>query len=143
MNTFDTKYGEVVRINNDINGNPRFVIHFTSLNISMQDYWKSTPKTRKARIKKYHNKNYWGGYSFKSYEWRLNHDLDYIYNTLHWKTKEDIKSVEDLPLDTSKISFPEYPSFNCTWLYRATIFAYLQRWYINDSEKLKFILIKD
>lgn len=76
-----TKYWEVERINNDVNGNPRYVIHFTSLNIPMSEYGISTKKTRKAGIRKYHNKQYGGGYVFTSYN--VEATLDYIYKTIH------------------------------------------------------------
>jgi hypothetical protein len=77
---------EFTRINNDINGNPRYVVHFYEL-INDNDYeiaetkkdiangitktselYKiATKKAKKIGGKKYHNKSYGGGIVFQSY----------------------------------------------------------------------------
>jgi hypothetical protein len=63
------------RINNDINGNPRFVIHFLGLNTqselnsstSASKYELALKRSRKLGGKKFHNKQYGGGIVFQSY----------------------------------------------------------------------------
>ena len=52
------------RVNNDINGNPRYVCHF--LNFA-QDYDKALSIAREMGGKKFHNKQYGGGIVFQSY----------------------------------------------------------------------------
>ncbi len=52
------------RINNDINGNPRYVVHF--LNIA-NDYAEAVKIARKLGGKKYNTKSYGGGIVFQSY----------------------------------------------------------------------------
>lgn len=52
------------RINNDINGNPRYVCHF--LNIA-DNYHEAIIKAHKIGGRKYHNKSYGGGIVFQSY----------------------------------------------------------------------------
>jgi len=52
------------RINNDINGNPRYVCHF--LNIA-DDYSTAVKLANKIGGRKYHNKKYGGGIVFQSY----------------------------------------------------------------------------
>ena len=52
------------RINNDINGNPRFVCHF--LNFA-NDYKTALSLARQIGGKKFHNKQYGGGIVFQSY----------------------------------------------------------------------------
>lgn len=71
---------EFTRINNDSNGNPRYVCHFLKL-LSMKDvlnpihkgsavesqYKMAVKKARKIGGKKYHTKSYGGGIVFQSY----------------------------------------------------------------------------
>lgn len=66
---------ELTRINNDVNGNPRYVVHFlaflndeekTYLNFN-QWYDQALRKARKLGGRKYHNKKYGGGIVFQSY----------------------------------------------------------------------------
>ena len=52
------------RINNDVNGNPRFVIHFLQLSDS---YERALYLARQLGGKKFHNKQYGGGIVFQSY----------------------------------------------------------------------------
>lgn len=60
------------RIDNDMNGNPRYVVHFLSLNIKPSDYGKIQGLT------KYRAKWYGGGYVIQSYN--LEDDLEYCLN---------------------------------------------------------------
>lgn len=63
------------RVNNDTNGNPRYVVHFLNLlsdeeqnNLSInQRYAVALAKSRKIGGKKFHNKQYGGGIVFQSY----------------------------------------------------------------------------
>jgi hypothetical protein len=57
------------RIDNDINGNPRYVVHFLSLNVKLADYGKIKGLT------KYRAKWFGGGYVFQSHN--LESDLNY------------------------------------------------------------------
>ena len=66
---------EYLRINNDINGNPRYVFHFLNflsekemneLNVH-EKYSYALKKAKKIGGKKYHNKSYGGGIVFQSY----------------------------------------------------------------------------
>lgn len=52
------------RIDNDINGNPRYVCHF--LNIA-NNYNEAIKKANTIGGKKYHTKSYGGGIVFQSY----------------------------------------------------------------------------
>jgi hypothetical protein len=52
------------RINNDLNGNPRYVIHFLQLSDS---YERALYLARQLGGKKFHNKQYGGGIVFQSY----------------------------------------------------------------------------
>ena len=61
---------EVFRIENDVNGNPRYVIHFLDLS---ENYNESLFKARKIGGKKYRAKWFGGGIVFSSYN--LNEDL--------------------------------------------------------------------
>jgi len=70
MVTFDS----FTRIKNDINGNPRYVCHFTHLsspvdvdaNVS-ERYSLALARARAIGGKKYHTKGYGGGIVFQSY----------------------------------------------------------------------------
>ena len=55
---------EFTRIDNDINGNPRYVCHF--LNIA-DDYNEAIRLAHKIGGRKYHTKKYGGGIVFQSY----------------------------------------------------------------------------
>ena len=66
------------RIKNDVNGNPRYVLHFLNLNTDAElssEPWISTSekyalalaRSRKAGGKKFSNKQYGGGIVFQSY----------------------------------------------------------------------------
>jgi hypothetical protein len=66
---------EYIRINNDVNGNPRYVFHFLNflsdkemdvLDVT-QKYDFALKKVKKLGGKKYHNKSYGGGIVFQSY----------------------------------------------------------------------------
>ena len=67
---------EVVRVKNDVNGNPRFVIHFLDVlpeSLSRRDEWVNNKYERALVIakefggRKYHNKSYGGGIVLSSY----------------------------------------------------------------------------
>lgn len=75
-----TKY-DWTRINNDVNGNPRYVIHFLNLNTQEEkdacgENWISNKyeialrRAKKIGGKKFHNKQYGGGIVFQSYNLR-------------------------------------------------------------------------
>ena len=52
------------RINNDTNGNPRFVVHY----LQMADtYERALYLSRQLGGRKFHNKQYGGGIAFQSY----------------------------------------------------------------------------
>lgn len=52
------------RINNDINGNPRYVVHYLQL---AESYERALYLGRKLGGRKFHNKQYGGGIAFQSY----------------------------------------------------------------------------
>ena len=61
------------RVNNDSNGNPRYVVHYTVFselleNVDIFDkYREALHHARKLGGKKYHTKSYGGGIVFQSY----------------------------------------------------------------------------
>ena len=73
----------VTRTTNDYCGNPRYIIHF----LSIQDHYQPNALTRKAGLRKYHNRQYGGGYIFQSYS--VKEDLKRI-----WEICKGIKLVE-------------------------------------------------
>lgn len=64
------------KIDHDVNGNPRYVVHFLSLNIKPADYGKIKGLTV------YRAKWYGGGYVFQAYNLRedLGHMLTLVKN---------------------------------------------------------------
>jgi len=82
---------DFTRINNDINGNPRYVIHFLDiLNMEEREFLPFSKKyiysLKKAKLiggKKYDNKQYGGGIVFQSYNIQ---DLENHINDLRIKT---------------------------------------------------------
>ena len=65
------------RINNDTNGNPRYVCHFTHLSSPVdvdadvsQRYTLALARARAIGGKRFHNKQYGGGIVFQSYSLR-------------------------------------------------------------------------
>ena len=56
---------DLTRVNNDVNGNPRYVFHF----LALADHYSEAVTVAKKLIggKKYHTKNYGGGIVFQSY----------------------------------------------------------------------------
>jgi hypothetical protein len=69
---------EFLRIKNDINGNPRYVVHYlaflkpdNNLSVSLA-YNEALKQAKKIGGKKFHNKQYGGGIVFQSYNL---HDL--------------------------------------------------------------------
>ena len=52
------------RINNDTNGNPRYVVHFLQI---AETYERALFLARKIGGRKFHNKQYGGGVVFQSY----------------------------------------------------------------------------
>lgn len=67
-------------IHNDINGNPRRVVHFLSLDL--KDY-ESTKETRAAGLYKYNAKWYGGGFWFYNSKGSWEQTAQTIYNKLH------------------------------------------------------------
>jgi hypothetical protein len=60
---------DFTRVNNDVNGNPRYVCHFFKLNTKSetdfsQRYNLALIRSRKLGGKKFHNKQYGGGIVF-------------------------------------------------------------------------------
>ena len=55
---------DFTRINNDVNGNPRYVFHFLQL---ADDYPTALKLAKKIGGRKFHNKQYGGGISIQSY----------------------------------------------------------------------------
>ena len=64
MNTTTHNTVQFTRINNDINGNPRYVCHFLHI---ANDYQTAVKLANKIGGKKFHNKQYGGGIVFQSY----------------------------------------------------------------------------
>lgn len=70
---------DFTRVNNDVNGNPRYVCHFLNLirdneqdfhqsNLSISDkYDLAVRRAKKIGGRKFHNKQYGGGIVFQSY----------------------------------------------------------------------------
>lgn len=71
---------EFTRIKNDVNGNPRYVVHFLSLNTRdelnrtgeqwidvSEKYELALKRARAIGGRKFHNKQYGGGIVFQSY----------------------------------------------------------------------------
>ena len=52
------------RINNDINGNPRFVVHYLQM---ADSYERALFLSRQLGGRKFHNKQYGGGIAFQYY----------------------------------------------------------------------------
>lgn len=55
------------RINNDVNGNPRYVCHFLAIN---SDFDTAVKIANKIGGKRFHNKKFGGGIVFQSYNLR-------------------------------------------------------------------------
>lgn len=72
---------QAFRINNDSNGNPRYVIHFSDLGISLWDYDEIN---KLYGFKKYTAKWFGGGVVFQSYN---------IEETIKWAL-ETVKEIE-------------------------------------------------
>lgn len=66
---------EFTRINNDVNGNPRYVVHFLNLltdseqeSLSIDSRYNfAVKRANKIGGRKYHTKSYGGGIVFQSY----------------------------------------------------------------------------
>jgi hypothetical protein len=69
------------RLDNDVNGNPRYLVHFLDLNVKPEDYGHVPGLT------KYRAKWFGGGYVFQSYN--LESDLNYYLNKVDDFYKED------------------------------------------------------
>ena len=61
------------RVNNDVNGNPRYVFHFLYL---ADNYNEALKIAKKIGGKKFHNKQYGGGIVIQSYN--LRNDIEDI-----------------------------------------------------------------
>jgi len=62
MNTFNGH--EFFRVNNDVNGNPRYVLHFLAF---ASNYSEAYTIARAAGFKEYRGKNFGGGFVTQSY----------------------------------------------------------------------------
>ena len=73
------------RLNNDVNGNPRFAVHFFTLlkdnEKTVSNYALAVKRANKIGGKKYHNKQFGGGIVFTSYS--LQETETYILNLLN------------------------------------------------------------
>ena len=75
--TIDNRDYTAYRVNNDANGNPRYVISWMELDLP--GYY-STKKTRSAGLKVYRGNDFGGGFVFQSYN--VLHSIEYIIKTL-------------------------------------------------------------
>jgi hypothetical protein len=64
---------DFTRINNDVNGNPRYVFHFLKL---ADNYDEALKLAKKIGGKKFHNKQYGGGIVVQSYN--LHEEIEFI-----------------------------------------------------------------
>lgn len=68
---------EFTRINNDTNGNPRYVVHFLNIPIDgdglnvLERYELAVKKAKQIGGKRYDNKKFGGGIVFQSYNTRI------------------------------------------------------------------------
>ena len=64
------------RVNNDVNGNPRYVVHFLTISNNYDD---ALILAKKIGGKKFHNKQFGGGIVFQSYNIKdLENDINSI-----------------------------------------------------------------
>ena len=92
----------VERINNDSNGNPRYVIHFLAVSSKLKDelgalikdfdLYETSVKASGSGFKRYHNKSYGGGICFQSYNVRK--DLDYLESNVNSFIEKAIKKLK-------------------------------------------------
>ena len=68
------------RINNDTNGNPRFVVHYLQV---AETYERALYLARKIGGRKFHNKKYGGGIAFQSY------NIDWLENKIRQIRSEE------------------------------------------------------
>jgi hypothetical protein len=68
------------RINNDTNGNPRFVVHYLQV---AESYERALYLARKIGGRKFHNKQYGGGIAFQSY------NIDWLENKITQIRREE------------------------------------------------------
>jgi hypothetical protein len=72
---------EFTRINNDTNGNPRYVVHFLNIPIDasgldvLERYELAVKKAKQIGGKRYDNKQYGGGIVFQSYNIQRTEEL--------------------------------------------------------------------
>jgi len=78
IETKEKGFVTVYRYGNDVNGNPRYLVHY--LMIDLPDYI-STDKTRQAGLTKYHGRAFGGGYRFTSYN--VEETVNKIIDILH------------------------------------------------------------
>lgn len=91
---------EWTRIKNDVNGNPRFVCHFTDLegftlrfynriNLTLSDRYALTVRAaNKLGGRKFHNKQFGGGIVFQAYECQLPQIVNRIREILNSNLKD-------------------------------------------------------
>jgi len=82
---YDRSEYEYTRVNSDVNGNPRYVLHFLKCEPYVWKDYSITLPERYARVvklmntiggRKFHNKQYGGGIVFQSYN--MEDTIDYI-----------------------------------------------------------------
>lgn len=88
MYTFTGKEVEVTRINNDVNGNPRYVIGYRQIARMIESahkgdslsvgYDETVAFVRGSGFGRFHNKQYGGGLKFQSYN--VQDDLNFLTN---------------------------------------------------------------
>lgn len=64
------------RINNDINGNPRHVIHYLLVSKEGESYESVVKRANKLGGRKFHNKQFGGGIVFQAYECEMQEIID-------------------------------------------------------------------
>ena len=83
ITTVKNKRVKVFRIKNDVNGNPRYVVHFLDLDIKLSDYDNIN---KLYGFKKYRAEWFGGGVVFQSYN---------IQDTLNWAL-DKVKEINEL-----------------------------------------------
>lgn len=67
---------KVFTVENDSNGNPRYVVHFLQLGVALADY----DEVKFPGVKKYRARWFGGGYVFSTYD--LKGELEFIINAV-------------------------------------------------------------
>lgn len=124
------------RVNNDVNGNPRYVLHYLHINESYEDAIKAS---KVLGGKRYHTKAFGGGIVFTTYELsELIHQIkDRVTGNLYYRDP----TMAEIKFGEGATHFKSFLAVDCRKIKRGCLaIGELKKWVTCKHDGLRYYL---